>query len=373
MRLRIGEQLSIGRASGKGLSLTSDLHMSRVHFCLLATDTDLIIRDLNSSNGTFVNGRQISAQTLRVDDEILAGSTRFKVVSSLSAHVSDPQEPIAEARKPLADSTDQPENAPAFANAQYEEADQFEIENAKSSDTLSAAAKEQKELMEKISAVEKFDNADKGNFVVVPDYDETVSNAMEDATIQVSFADLIKSRLDFRGKELVNELTIYRGRSGKTTFMEVTKLIYMFFPLNLIVNVKKAPRNMKSFLTSPSRAKELQWFGDKENVFLPLESGLDLFEIYEQCWGSNSVIGVFSKLDRAPLFDHFIKNEATFCEPRVAYSHLFDCSREYATQLTRGIQAVMVEKRPDDPNWTIFCGGSEGCGWKELNLPVGPR
>jgi adenylate cyclase len=40
------------------------------------------VRDLGSTNGTFVNGRRVRAQSLRDGDELVFGSTKMRFESS---------------------------------------------------------------------------------------------------------------------------------------------------------------------------------------------------------------------------------------------------------------------------------------------------
>jgi len=71
--------LDIGRASGLGLVL-NDPQVSRLHARLEPRDGIIFLRDLDSSNGTFLNGsRVISPIEVRVGDEIDVGGTRLTV------------------------------------------------------------------------------------------------------------------------------------------------------------------------------------------------------------------------------------------------------------------------------------------------------
>ncbi|MFZ5928730.1 MAG: sigma 54-interacting transcriptional regulator [Acidobacteriota bacterium] len=71
-----GEPVALGRDSDNSLS-PRDPVLSRHHFVLELLNGDWSIRDLGSSNGTFVNGDRVSQRRLASDDEIRAGSCRF--------------------------------------------------------------------------------------------------------------------------------------------------------------------------------------------------------------------------------------------------------------------------------------------------------
>src|SRR5882672_11345242 len=68
-----GDQVSIGRESASSVSLNHN-SVSRRH-CLIRRNGDkFVIRDLDSFNGTFVNGVPVKEQTLEHADQIKIGS-----------------------------------------------------------------------------------------------------------------------------------------------------------------------------------------------------------------------------------------------------------------------------------------------------------
>ncbi len=74
-----GGSVTIGRSSTNDLVLT-DQNVSRDHARVDITDDRATIRDLNSRNGTFVNGERITATDLSPGDEVGIGSTTFRVI-----------------------------------------------------------------------------------------------------------------------------------------------------------------------------------------------------------------------------------------------------------------------------------------------------
>ncbi len=72
----------VGRQSGNDV-VVPDEQVSRKHAEIEERGGNLIVTDLNSSNGTFVNGTRISSpQTLRSGDTVQIGTTVLKVVDS---------------------------------------------------------------------------------------------------------------------------------------------------------------------------------------------------------------------------------------------------------------------------------------------------
>ena len=73
-----GEVVSIGRSGESDLQLL-DLGVSRFH-CVLEGQADaLVVTDLHSSNGTFVNGERVKRQPLSKGDEVAVGTVKLVV------------------------------------------------------------------------------------------------------------------------------------------------------------------------------------------------------------------------------------------------------------------------------------------------------
>lgn len=74
--------LLIGRQSDCDVTLTRSKKVSRRHCCIAQVNSQFLIRDLGSTNGVFVNGSRIAAETrLRLGDEVTIGDVRFRIES----------------------------------------------------------------------------------------------------------------------------------------------------------------------------------------------------------------------------------------------------------------------------------------------------
>lgn len=67
----------VGRSEESEIVLV-DPSVSRVHAILEIHAGEASVRDLDSTNGTFVNGRRVKFETLRDGDELLFGNTRMR-------------------------------------------------------------------------------------------------------------------------------------------------------------------------------------------------------------------------------------------------------------------------------------------------------
>jgi hypothetical protein len=74
----VGPGLAIGRAAGNEIRIDDSFASSR-HARLYDRDGVVFIEDMNSTNGTYVNGRRLGAQqALRPSDRITIGDTEFR-------------------------------------------------------------------------------------------------------------------------------------------------------------------------------------------------------------------------------------------------------------------------------------------------------
>jgi pSer/pThr/pTyr-binding forkhead associated (FHA) protein len=75
-----GREIIIGRSSELDMVLIEDM-VSRRHAKIQATDDEIAIMDLGSTNGTFVNGEKIKKARLKEGDRILIGTSIVKLVT----------------------------------------------------------------------------------------------------------------------------------------------------------------------------------------------------------------------------------------------------------------------------------------------------
>src|SRR5438128_2103473 len=82
-------------ASRADLSLPGDPLLSGTHFVVECEQDRCLLRDLESVQGTFVNGARVTEVVLRNGDQIIAGSTTFAVSLSSAPPAPHPAEPSA--------------------------------------------------------------------------------------------------------------------------------------------------------------------------------------------------------------------------------------------------------------------------------------
>jgi pSer/pThr/pTyr-binding forkhead associated (FHA) protein len=70
--------LTIGRSPDVEV-VVNDVNVSRQHAEVWRTSEGVAIRDLQSTNGTFVNGHRISAVSLAPRDDVTVGAFHFRI------------------------------------------------------------------------------------------------------------------------------------------------------------------------------------------------------------------------------------------------------------------------------------------------------
>lgn len=79
-RIELGRnEITIGRDEDCTIHLPV-ANVSRKHACLFARGEDFLVEDLNSTNGTLVNGVKVSRCVLRNSDQIRIGEARIQFV-----------------------------------------------------------------------------------------------------------------------------------------------------------------------------------------------------------------------------------------------------------------------------------------------------
>lgn len=73
---------TLGRSQDCDISL-GVVHLSRKHASVAVTDKGLVIEDLNSSNGTYINGKKVTKAVAIAGDEVSFDTLRFRVIGPI--------------------------------------------------------------------------------------------------------------------------------------------------------------------------------------------------------------------------------------------------------------------------------------------------
>lgn len=79
IEVRGGSIVRIGRAGKSDYVIAEDGYLSGLHFSVECDGQQCRVRDLGSSNGTFVNGSRVTEQVIRAGDAVAAGGSTFRI------------------------------------------------------------------------------------------------------------------------------------------------------------------------------------------------------------------------------------------------------------------------------------------------------
>ncbi|MGE0760823.1 MAG: FHA domain-containing protein, partial [Pirellulaceae bacterium] len=90
-----GQSATVGRTADADYAADSDRFMSSLHFRIECRDTSCWIRDLGSTNGTFLNNEQVVESALRSGDHLRAGQTVFSIHVEGAEHLTTGSVPLS--------------------------------------------------------------------------------------------------------------------------------------------------------------------------------------------------------------------------------------------------------------------------------------
>jgi len=102
------EKTSVGRIAENQLHIADDSVSSR-HAEIIFENANFYVRDLDSTNGTFVNGSKIESAGLNHGDEVRFGSVACLFLSENAGSATTPEDAASEEQKPASQSI-RPEN-----------------------------------------------------------------------------------------------------------------------------------------------------------------------------------------------------------------------------------------------------------------------
>jgi pSer/pThr/pTyr-binding forkhead associated (FHA) protein len=85
IEIRAGSILRIGRTPKSDYAIGEDSYLSSLHFAVECDGAQCRVRDLGSSNGTFVNGERVTEILVREGDSVMAGGSTFAIHVDASA------------------------------------------------------------------------------------------------------------------------------------------------------------------------------------------------------------------------------------------------------------------------------------------------
>jgi pSer/pThr/pTyr-binding forkhead associated (FHA) protein len=115
--LTAGGSYRVGRSS-RCAFIVSDLSVSRIHAVITACDNRLLVKDMGSRNGTFVDGVRIEEAEIQAGQLVRFGNIRFQFIGSLDDGESAGDLSVLSTRYNLGKPVLQPEQSQLISKAQ---------------------------------------------------------------------------------------------------------------------------------------------------------------------------------------------------------------------------------------------------------------
>ncbi len=90
IEVRAGSIVRLGRTAKSDYAIGEDSYLSGQHFAVEYDGTQCRVRDLGSSNGTFVNGGRVTEQIVQEGDSVVAGGSTFTIHLDASPQAATP-------------------------------------------------------------------------------------------------------------------------------------------------------------------------------------------------------------------------------------------------------------------------------------------
>jgi len=119
IEIRGGSIVRIGRTGKSDHAIAEDSYLSGLHFSAECDGAQCRIRDLGSSNGTFVNGARISEQVVQAGDSVVAGGSTFRIHIGLLPDITGVGLPLLKtAATPISIAARTMADAPGYSGAE---------------------------------------------------------------------------------------------------------------------------------------------------------------------------------------------------------------------------------------------------------------
>lgn len=392
--LDAGQTVRIGRTTRSDLTVPDDPHLSGLHFSIARESDGVILRDLQSRNGTFVNGAKVAtALELHDGDVIVAGKTQFQVVAinDLPGTNVGNVPPVASDASPSTSRAGM--NAPQF---DYDRTESIAPEN---NPFFQAASKshDSKTIQNypRLSSQSFKDvrrNAGLGSdyagrrSVQIPGAEESGDSSQPvpaPATGSVSGNQPLPQR-SLSAAELSRGLQMrYETRmapSGMTYFCprnevkpptDVADFIGQNRFLYAVVNFGRLqPQQQPGFYNEAIAAGAVQI--SSTQLLIPKRDAVAFHGILRHTWGQDAMICMASRLNKMEFMSLAYRLTNELASPAQLLNHLYSDGQYTNYGFLEGISAVLLEIERGS-RWVIFKNDSEIRTWRTLGLPCPPE
>jgi len=351
----------VGRTNRADVVVPEDPHLSGVHFCIHFFGDRVLIQDLKSRNGTFVNGAKIDSVQLEDGDIIVAGRTRFQVdiVPAL------PGEGIQPEYYPESSATNGA--VPSYLS------DRFEFDR-----TESIPPSENPLLSPKTEAPEEPNyqrlsshslRAYRRHAGLGSEHPDDKRRKQQQPIPQASFQSAIQMRYETR--KAPSGMTYFCPRSEVNVPIDVAEFIGKSRNLYGVLNFTRLlPQDQSRVYHEAIHAGAVPL--SQSQLLVERRNMGAFYNIMKAAWGRDAVICIGSQLNQTDFADLISRWLNELQSPALLLNYLYSDTHITSYGFLEGISALLMEIEHGS-RWIIFKNDSEIRSWKTLGLPCPPE
>ena len=375
--------LRVGRTTRAELTVPEDPHISGVHFSLTLSGSQVLLQDLQSRNGTFVNGAKVSSLAIQDGDVIVAGRTQFQLIGMAELPGAGVSE-LDPTLRPEWDSVPSRTISPSAGNFDYERTESIAASqnplNQRSRSPHDSKTIQHYPRLSSRSFKDVRRNAGLGS-----DYAGRTKPPSKPAPNDPPPGDVGPiAPLDSMCGDFPEGLSIrYETRlapSGMTYFCprseakaptDVADFIGKNRFLYAMVNFSRLhPQRQASFYHEAIAAGGVQV--SRTQLLIPKRDATAFHSIFEQTWSQDSIVCMASRLNKVEFMPLAYRLSAELTSPSALLNRLYSDGQLGNYGVLEGISAVLLEIERGS-RWIIFKNDSEIRTWRTLGLPCPPE
>ncbi|MBI1249268.1 FHA domain-containing protein [bacterium] len=365
----------IGRSVRCDVTVPDDPHISGMHFSVACEAGRIFLKDLQSRNGTFVNGAKVSdSLQLHDGDVIVAGKTQFQlVVISEPTGTDTPSESNGDnyylsAEGPL-------------ANPKYTEYDQTEP-IVPQSDSLFVHP----EAKQDSPSAQDYPRLSSGSFKdarrragLGSDFPGSRPLPLSDSSQlptnpsvpQRSIEAPRSMQIRYETRKAPSGMTYFCPRNEAKPPTDVAEFIGHNRFLYAVVNFSRLqPQQKTTFYNEAIAAGGVQI--SNSLLLIAKQETASFYSLLRQAWGQDAMICMASQLNKTDFTSLVYKLNEQLASPSQLLNHLYSDSQFTSSGLFDGVSALLLEIERG-ARWVIFKNDSEIRTWRTLGLPCPPE
>lgn len=334
-----------------------------------------MIRDLNSRNGTFVNGVRVSAVTLKDGDSISTGKTHFqvKILNAENEDLVADSPSNGNVDTPCELSSDSQGSAAKFSPSKFDSAlpssnilDPEITEILQPSDHLpglgASSTPESDEGPSSRLSNTIFKNARKKS-----GFDSKDFKRRDTPTEQSFYHD---PPLAYESHETSSGLTYYCPGSQSISPSEVIPLIERGRNLYAMINHTQLPSAQQESFYRDCLARGAMPISDSQ-IIISRQDELPFDDIIRNAWGRDAVVLITSRKSKLEFVSQAYQIAADIRFPSEVLERLLNAEMPDLKSLLGNVSTLMLE-RDHGASWLVLKNDNEIRTWKTLGMPCPP-